>query len=178
MRVVFWDLETTDLKALMGRILCCSFKPLDGEVYTFRGDEKPYKGRSRIDDSRLVVAIREELEKYDLVVGHNSRLFDHPMLNARLAKAGQRPFKPHFIMDTRWYLNSSSMRIGSAKLENAQKFFDLGEAKTPISWEQWQLASMGDKAAMDEVVHHCEQDVKVLEELYHHVLPYVATLHR
>lgn len=178
MRVVFWDLETTDLKALMGRILCCSFKPLGEDVYTFRGDEKPYKGKSRIDDSRLVLAIRDELSKYDLVVGHNSRLFDHPMLNARLAKAGYEPFRPHFIMDTRWYLNSSSMRIGSAKLENAQKFFNLGEEKTPISWEQWQLAGMGDKAAMDEVVVHCEQDVKVLEELYHHVLPYVATLHR
>lgn len=178
MRVVFWDLETTDLKAIMGRILCCSFKPLGEEVYTFRGDEKPYKGKSRIDDSRLVVAIRDELEKYDLVVGHNSRLFDHPMLNARLAKAGHRPFNPHFIADTRWYLNSASMRIGSAKLENAQKFFELGEAKTPISWEQWQLAGMGDRPAMDEVVHHCEQDVKVLEELYHHVLPYIKTLHR
>lgn len=178
MRVVFWDLETTDLKALMGRILCCSFKPLDGDVYTFRGDDKKFKGKSKIDDGKLVTAIRDELEKYDLVVGHNSRLFDHPMLNARLAKAGERPFHPHLIMDTRWYLNSASMRIGSAKLENAQKFFQLGEAKTPISWEDWQRASMFEKDAMDQVVIHCEQDVKVLEELYWHVLPYVATLHR
>lgn len=178
MRIVMWDLETTDLKALMGRILCCSFKPLGGETYTFRGDEKPWKGKSRIDDSRLCVAIRDELEKYDLVVGHNSRLFDHPMLDARLAKAGERPFRKHLILDTRWYLNSASMKIGSAKLENAQKFFDLSEAKTPISWEKWQLASMGDRQAMDEVVDHCEQDVKVLEGVYEKVLPFVATIHR
>lgn len=178
MRVVMWDLETTNLSALMGRILCCSFKPLDGDVYTFRGDEKPWKGRSKVDDSRLAVAIREELEKYDLVVGHNSRLFDHPMLDARLAKAGHRPFRKHFICDTRWYLNSGAMRIGSAKLVNAQKFFGLAEEKTEISWEQWQLASMGDKAAMDEVVHHCEQDVRVLEDVYKRVLPFVATIHR
>lgn len=176
---VVFDIETTDLKGLMGRILCCSF--LDGntgEVTTFRADEKPWKGRSKIDDSRLAVAIRDHLEKYKLVVGHNSKLFDIPFINARLAKAGERPVNVEWHLDTRWYLNSASMRIGSAKLENAQKFFDLGEAKTPISWEQWQLASTFEKPAMDEVVHHCEQDVKVLFELVPHVLPYVKNLHR
>lgn len=178
MKVVFTDIETTDLKGLMGRVLCCSFVTLDGEPYTFRLDEKPYKGKSKIDDSKLAVAIRNEWEKYDMVVVHNGRLFDIPFVNARLAKAGERPFNPHFIMDTRWFLNSSSMRIGSAKLENAQKFFNLGEEKTPIAWEQWQLASSLEKSAMDEVVEHCEQDVLVLRELYPHVLPYVKTLHR
>lgn len=176
---VVFDIETTDLKGLMGRILCVSF--LDGntgEVKTFRADEKPWKGRSKIDDSRLAVAVRDELEKYTLIVGHNSKLFDVPFVNARLAKAGERPIRVQWHLDTRWYLNSASMRVGSAKLENAQKFFELGEAKTPISWEQWQLAATLDKQAMDEVVVHCEQDVKVLAELVPHVLPYVANLHR
>lgn len=176
---VVFDIETTDLKGLMGRILCCSFLDgLTGEVTTFRADEKPWRGRSKIDDGRLAVAIREELEKYTLIVGHNSKLFDIPFINARLAKAGERPVRVQWHLDTRWYLNSASMRVGSAKLENAQKFFELGEAKTPISWEQWQLAATLDKQAMDEVVVHCEQDVKVLAELVPHVLPYVSNLHR
>lgn len=176
---VVFDIETTDLKGLMGRILCCSFLDgITGEVKTFRSDEKPWRGRSKIDDSKLAVAIREELEKYTLIVGHNSKLFDVPFVNARLAKAGERPIRVQWHLDTRWYLNSASMRVGSAKLENAQKFFELGEAKTPISWEQWQLAATLDKQAMDEVVVHCEQDVKVLAELVPHILPYVSNLHR
>jgi len=176
---VVYDIETTDLKGLMGRILCCSF--LDGntgEVTTFRADEKPWKGRSKIDDSKLAVAIRDHLEKYKLIVGHNSKMFDLPFINARLAKAGERPVDVGWHLDTRWFLNGSSMRVGSAKLDNAQKFFELGEAKTPISWEVWQLAATLDKEAMDEVVVHCEQDVKVLAELVPHVLPYVRNLHR
>lgn len=176
---VVYDIETTDLKGLMGRILCASFYDgLTGEVTTFRADEKPWKGKSKIDDSRLAVAIRDHLESYKLIVGHNSKLFDLPFINARLAKAGERPVQVGWHMDTRWYLNSSSMRIGSAKLENAQKFFSLGEEKTPISWETWQLAATFDKAAMDDVVVHCEQDVKVLAQLVPHVLPYVSNLHR
>jgi uncharacterized protein YprB with RNaseH-like and TPR domain len=176
---VVFDIETTDLKGLMGRILCCSF--LDGntgEVTTFRADEKPWRGRTNIDDSKLAVAIRTHLEKYKLICGHNSKLFDIPFINARLAKAGERPVNVEWHMDTRWYLNSASMRIGSAKLENAQRFFELGEAKTAISWEQWQLAATLNKDAMDEVVYHCEQDVKVLRELVPHVLPYIKNLHR
>ena len=176
---VVFDIETTDLKGLMGRMLCVSY--LDGqtgEVTTFRADEQPWKGRTKIDDKKLAVACRNHLEKYKLIVGHNSKLFDVPFVNARLAKHGERPIHVEWHMDTRWYLNSASMRIGSAKLDNAQKFFDLGEAKTPISWEQWQLAATLDKGAMDEVVVHCEQDVKVLAELVPHVLPYVKNLHR
>jgi len=177
-KVIFWDLETTDLKALMGRIICCSFVTLEGDIWTYRGDDDPYRRADLIDDGALCVTIRDTLEDFDLIVAHNGRLFDIPMLNARLAKVGERPLNPHFVMDPRWYLNSSSMRIGSAKLENAQKFFGLTESKTPISWETWQRAGMGDRAAMDEVVRHCEQDVLVLRELYPHVLPYVKTLHR
>jgi uncharacterized protein YprB with RNaseH-like and TPR domain len=177
-KIAFWDLETTDLKALMGRILCCSFVTLEGDPYTFRQDFTPWDGDNLIDDGPLCVAIRDELEKYDLICAHNGRLFDVPMLNARLAKVGERPLRTHFFLDTRWYLNSASMRIGSAKLENAQKYFALGEAKTPISWDDWQRAAALERDAMDQVVKHCEQDVLVLRELYPIVLPYVSTLHR
>jgi uncharacterized protein YprB with RNaseH-like and TPR domain len=182
-KIRFFDLETTDLKGLMGRILCASFTDWDtDEVVTFRLDDKPWKGRSKIDDGKLALAIRDYLEEANMVVAHNGRLFDIPFLNARLAKVGERPLRTQFVMDPRWYLNSGAMRIGSAKLVNAEKFFGLsdktGGGKTEISWGDWALAATGDRTAMDEVVYHCEQDVKVLKELYPHVLPYVSTLHR
>lgn len=182
MKIRFFDLETTDLKGLMGRILCASFIDLDTEeAVTFRLDDKPWKGKSKIDDSKLAVAIRDYLEEANLIVAHNGRMFDIPFLNARLAKAGERPLHTQFVLDPRWYLNSGSMRIGSAKLVNAEKFFELTEStggKTEISWADWALAATGDRTAMDTVVYHCEQDVHVLKALYPHVLPYVKTLHR
>lgn len=176
---VVFDIESTGLSAIMGRILCCSF--LDGEtgeVTTFRVDEKPWKGKSKTDDSRLAVAIRDHLEKYKLIVGHNSKMFDIPMINARLAKAGERPVNVEWHLDTRWFLNSSSMRIGSAKLDNAAKYFRLGEQKTAIDWGDWDLAGTLDSKALDVVVEHCEADVRTLRELVPHVLPYVKNLHR
>ena len=176
MKVVIWDLETTALTAIMGQILTCSFVELDGDQETYRLDVKQYKGRNKLDDARLAVAIRDRLERAHLIVGHNIRLFDIPLLNARLAKAGERPLRTHFVLDTMWA--ARRMRIGSSKLDNLQKFFDLAHAKTPISWETWQRAARGDARAMDEVVEHNIADVLVTRELYWTVLPHVATLHR
>lgn len=176
MRIGIWDLETTGLTAIMGRILTCSFVGLTDDPVVYRTDVKPHKGKNKIDDSPLAVAIRDRLERYDLIVGHNIRLFDIPLLNARLAKACERPLRTHFVLDTMWA--ARQMRIGSSKLDNLQKFFQLAEAKTPIRWETWQLAGQGDRAALDEVVEHNVQDVLVTRDLYWHILPYVATLHR
>jgi DNA polymerase III epsilon subunit-like protein len=176
MRVCIWDLETTGLTAIMGRILTCAFVGLDDAPTVFRLDAKAHKGKNKLDDAKLAVAIRDRLEQADLIVGHNIRLFDIAFLNARLAKAGERPLNTHFVLDTMWAANR--MRIGSRKLDNLQKFFALSEAKTPLSWETWQLAAQGDARAMDEVVEHNIADVLVTRELYPVVLPHVATLHR
>lgn len=164
MKIGIWDLETTGLTGIMGRILTCSFVSLNDEPIVYRTDVKPWTGKSKIDDGRLAVAIRDQLETYHLIVGHNIRLFDIPFLNARLAKAGERPLRTHFVMDTMWA--ARRMRIGSSKLDNLQKYFALEDKKTPLSWETWQLASQGDKDAMEEVIVHNVQDVLVTRELY------------
>lgn len=180
MRLVAFDIETTDLKALMGRILCASFYEIgsDAEPYTFRADTAPWKSKDPIDDSKLCVALRDELEKYNAVITWNGKMFDVPFLNARLARAGERLYKPQFHIDAMYYARGTSLRIGSSRLVNVQKFFDLGESKTEISWEQWQRAAGGNRAAMDEVVVHCEQDVKVLAQAYWRLLPQIANVHR
>lgn len=173
------DTESTDLKAMMGRILCASFVTLDGKPYTFRADMAPWKSKDPIDDSRLCVAIRDELEKFNLIVGWNSKLHDIPLLNARLSKVGERPYHcQNFHLDAMWYAGGSSQKIGSRKLDNVAKFYGLNDQKTEITWDDWQRAGAGDVKAMKTVVHHCEQDVKVLRAAYWKLLPFVMSLHR
>lgn len=187
-RVLAFDTESTDLKAMMGRILCASFAWIDvdgetgnmhvGPSFTFRADHRPWKGRSRTDDSTLCVAIRDQLERAHAILGWNSKLHDVPLLNARLAKAGHRQFNPHLHIDLMWYAGGSSMKIGSRKLDNVAKFFDLPSQKTPISWDAWMDAALLLPDAMNTVVEHCEADVQVLGEAYERLLPYVKNVHR
>lgn len=176
MRVLFFDTESTDLSASWGRILCASFVDLEGDAYTFRGDTKPYKGRNKIDDSKLVVAIRDELESADMIVGWNSILHDQPLLNARLAVAGERPLQlgekyQTWHLDLMYYAGGQSMKIGGRRLDTVAKFFKAPNQKTPLDGELWQLAGVGDKAAMDKVVEHCEFDVLVLRDLWPTLAP-------
>jgi len=101
----------------------------------FRGDQKPYRATDIVDDSKLAIAIRDELEKYDLIIGHNSKLFDRKFLNARLIKAGERSLKPIWHIDTMWVVRTH-FRM-SSKLDNVQKMLGLSDEKTVIDWDVW-----------------------------------------
>lgn len=175
--ILYFDLETTDLKALMGRILCASFADGWGKVTTFRSDKMPRQ--HPLDDRELAIAIRDRLESADVIVGHNSKLFDVPFLNARLLKWDERPMRKDIKhIDTMYFARGQFVRIGSSKLVNVQKFAQVESEKSDIDWDTWQLAGMGDKAALDTVVDHCERDVKVLREVFGKLKVHVANIHR
>lgn len=181
MRIAAIDLETTDLKAMMGLLLCGSFQQIvppeyEGiEAYTIFDADQP-KGNAN-PDKALAIALRDEMEKYDMIVTWNGKMFDIPFLNARLLKHKERPVRVKFHFDAMYQAGYSANRIGSKKLVNVQKFLDCVEAKTDIDWDVWKLAILGDDAALAQVIEHCEQDVKVLAEVYWRLLPYLRNLH-
>lgn len=168
--ICFFDLECTHLKPNVGRILCCSFKTLGGKVYTFEALERRFKDQDVYDDSRLAVAIREELEKFDIVVGHNSKMFDTRFLNSRLIRVSERTKRAQYQIDSMWSWRSKFSAWSG--LDNVQKFAlpDAEVTKSPVEWAQWMRALGWNRElarkAMDEIVDHCERDVIVLEEVY------------
>lgn len=178
-RIAFFDIEATGLTAMMGRMLCASIADNWGNVTTRTIIELP--GESLIDDSRLAEWLRDELEGYDILVGWNSKLYDVPMLNARLMRWGKRPMRSDMLhTDPMWRARpgGGGIRIGSSKLVNVQKFFNVPNAKTEISWDTWQLAGAGDDDAMAEVVEHCEADTLVLRDVFNHLKPLIKNIHR
>lgn len=171
--IVMWDLECTNLSAMIGRILCCSFKPFGKKVYTLRADEIA-PDSDPTDDAGLVHKIRDELESYDIIVGHNSKLFDAKFLGGRLFKAGLRPREKRFHVDSMWTVRAN-LRI-SSKLVNVQEFAGLEDKKTPITWDDWARAGAFYGKGMDQVVSHCEADVRVLEGVYRRIIPFIGEL--
>lgn len=178
MKVLFFDTESTALDGDWGRILCVSFLGLEGDVVTFRKDVKPYSGRNKVDDARLVAATKQELETADMIVGWNSILHDVPLLNTRLRATGGLPLKvgeKHGTMnlDLMYYAGGQSNKLGSRRLDNVARFFGTENQKTKLDGEIWQLAAAGEVAAMDQIVEHCEADVLVLRELWPILAPSV-----
>lgn len=173
MRTVFWDLETTALKASFGQILCGvggeynPINPTEPVLTEFRlADFSTPKGRC--DDKSLAVEIGRYLEQFDLVVGYYSKRFDEPFLNTRLAKHNlpavklQRHKDIYFVMKTHFSLQSNS-------LENVSIFLFGKTLKTKLSWDLWRLAHAGDAEAYEAVVEHCRYDVKELARVWDRV---------
>lgn len=167
--VVMFDIECTHLKANIGRMICCSFKPLGGKPYTFHALERGTMKPDVYDDSVLAERIRVELERYDIIVGWNSRMFDVRYINARLVRADKRIKKAQYHIDGMW---AWATKMAAWKgLDSVQQFvIPGGKKKTPIAWPQWMRVLGWNKAlreeALADIVRHCERDVVVLEEVY------------
>ena len=167
-KIALYDIEATHLDANIGRVLCTVIKPLNGEPTIFDAHERRFKRPDVYDDSALVQAIRNELEAYDIIVGHNSKMFDTKFVNARNLRVGQRTKKPQYQVDTMWSWSSKARAWRG--LAAIQQFLETPTEKSPIAWGQWMRALGWDNnlrvQAMDEIVDHCVHDVLALEEVY------------
>ena len=168
-RIVFFDLECTHLKPNVGRILCASLKPIGEDVHTLHAHERRFMKADVFDDAALALAIRDELEKYDIIVGWNSKMFDVKFLNSRNLHAGQRTKIAQYHVDGMWSWRSKASAWSG--LDPVQKFIAPdGTSKSEVVWPQWMRAIGWDKKmrdqAMADIVNHCERDVFVLEEVY------------
>lgn len=179
MKIATFDIETTNLNANMGRILCASFHDLQtGATFTLRGDKKPYKVKDKLNDARLACAIRDVIKKYNLIVTWNGKLFDAPFLNARLLKAGSEDSNPQMHLDLMYFASGNSSKVGTMRMDGVAKFFKVNHQKTELNYDVWQGANIGDLACMDKVVEHCEADVDVLADLYWKMISRVRNIHR
>jgi len=175
----FFDLETTNLKANFGRILCASVADMFGNVRTFRIDEAPWKRERRRDDIALAVGLRDYLEQFDVLVGWYSKMFDIPYLNTRLLIGNERPLRSDMMhFDPIWKAKKGSMALHSARLDAVAKTFRLEVQKTGLDPEIWNDAADGQREAMDYVVEHCEKDVLVLRQAFHILKPLAKIIHR
>lgn len=177
-RLAFFDIETTGLKAHVGRMLWGSIADSWGNVTSWSIEDFP--GKTPIDDSELVNAYARELEKYDGEwVSWNGKLFDIPFMNARLLKGGKEIVRGDRVhVDLMYYSKGSSARIGTSRLAGVQDFFKTGNSKTPLDFDTWNLAISGDHDAIQNVGEHCEADVLVLRDVYEHLKPLIRNKHR
>ena len=173
-KIAFFDIESTFSN--WRRVLCASVADSFGNVVTYSHDTHP--GKNWQDDSVLVKAYCEYLDTFDVIVGWNSKLFDVPVLNARLLYHGMRPYQPRMHLDLMYKASGSSISIGRKSLENVSKYFGVQNQKTPLDPRTWDDADHGDKAKYAKIMEHCEADVLVLRDVYEKLKPMVHILHR
>ncbi len=173
----YYDIEATHLKGNFGRVLCASVADNFGNVVTIRGDDPQYAGRRLRDDSKLVVALRDLLEGYDVLVGWYSSMYDWPYIDTRLLLQNERPLRRDILhIDPIYKARQGSLALHSSRLDAVAKTFRIEESKTPLDPEIWMDAAEGNREAMDYVVQHNVADVLVTRHIFHILKPLVKSV--
>lgn len=159
------DLETTNLSADFGVILCGVIKGAHGRPKVYRADAYPaWKEGRRSDDGDLLRALVEELSQYDIWIFHNGAKFDLPFLRTRLLKHGLPPLPNAKLIDP-LMLARNKLRMSWNSLEKLANHLGCN-SKTEICPDAWLRASMdGCPKALGYIVKHCVEDVKTLERV-------------
>lgn len=157
-KLATWDIETTQLNADLGSVLCASVKPYGKKAYTF-------KVKAVGNDIKVVRDLKEALEEYHCWLTYYGKGFDVPFVNTRLLKWGYAPIEPRHHIDLFFTLKANT-KMSSKGLGRYASLLGLPEQKMGVSQNIW--SEMGFKLAshMPTMVKRCESDTGVTEQLY------------
>lgn len=171
-RVAFLDIETSNLKANFGIVLCWCILDDEGELWEDWMTKEDVE--SGFEDKRVVQTCIDTMLEYDRVVGHYSTYFDIPFLRTRALIHGlDFPEQGRIYHTDTWKMARKSLCLHSNRQAVVAESLYGKTVKTRISHPDWRKAMMGDATSMAEVVDHCNKDVFDLKKNYNTLLPFV-----
>ena len=129
------------------------------------------KEAKNCDDSRIVMKVWELLNEADIVIAHNGDRFDISRLNSRFLEHGLLPPLPYKSIDT---LKSVRRVFGftSNKLDYLTKKLSIGK-KLKTGYQLWLDCVKGDTSSLRTMVKYNVHDVKILEDFYYKLRPWI-----
>lgn len=172
-RILFYDIETTHLKADFGTMIAFGYKWSDEDeahvlsITDYRGYTKDLT-----DDSKLVAAAAKIMQSADMWVTYYGKGFDNKFINAKLLEHSLPilPNTPHVDL---FFTVKSNLALSRKSLANVAEYLEFENKKTPVAGKIWRRAMVGQKDAINYVVEHCKSDVLLLEEAYLKLRPLV-----
>lgn len=125
----------------------------------------------RQDDRRIVTEMWNLLNEADIVITHNGDKFDIRMLNGRFIKYGLNLPMPYQSIDT-YKAARKRLNLPSLKLNYIAEFLGVGKKMT-TSFDWWVKSMEGSQEHLSLMDIYCQQDVKVLEEVYLQLRPFI-----
>lgn len=185
-KILIFDLETAPMQAYVwGRwkqnialnqtisewfIICWSAKWLfSSEIM---GDVLTSEEALNEDDSRIVKSLWELINEADIVVAHNGNKADIPWMNTRFILNNFTPTKPYFSIDT-CLVARKQFNFSSNRLDALATYFNLSNNKLDTDFTLWRDCLKGNKEALHYMLEYNKMDVKVLEEVYLKLRPWI-----
>lgn len=175
-RILFWDLETSDLNGNWGTVLCAGFK-FKGEkpkIISTLDYPKAFK-KDPTNDYYVIKDFYEVLVSADMWVTWYGGGFDVRMFNTKLAEH-KLPALPPIPHVDGWKIAKFKLKFNSNRLATVSQFLEV-EEKTPVKGKIWKRAIAGHRPSLKYIIEHCYQDVVVLEEVYERIKYFAPEYH-
>jgi len=186
-KILLYDLETSHIIARVfslwqnginpddvirdWSLLCFSAKWLfEDEVMSFKMTEEELK---TWDDRRIVKELWKLMDEATHIIAHNAAKFDNRKSNAKFLKYDLKLPSPYQTIDTLQHAKRK-FALTSNRLSYIAEYLGL-ESKMETSKGLWNKVEDGDFEALKEMDKYCQQDVKVLEEVYLKLRPYMSS---
>lgn len=123
------------------------------------------------DDGRIMETLWHLLNQADIVIAHNGEKFDIPRIKTRFILHGLPPTTFYQQVDT---LKAAKREFNfpSNKLEGLARFFGI-DCKFETNFNLWPSCLKGNEDSLKYMEEYNRQDVKVLEEVYLILRPYI-----
>jgi DNA polymerase elongation subunit (family B) len=188
-KILLFDIETSPMEVFVWQlkqngwispesvikdwsILTWSAKWLfDDTVYNARVNAQDAQNRN---DASIMQELWNLLDEAHIIIAHNGARFDVRRMNARFALNGYNPPLPYRVVDT---LRVARQRFdfSSYKLDYINQLFGL-EQKGHPGYGLWKRSVQGTEdaeEALHEMSTYCDNDVRILEELYVQIRPWI-----
>lgn len=174
MRLISWDLETSNLDADFGTILCAGWKVIgEGKPQVISLSEYPSFKTDPTNDKALLKDFTKILLGADVWVTWFGTYFDIPFLNARLLANHLPVVPPNFPHIDGWKTARNRLKLSNNRLNTVQSFLELEDEKSAVKGPIWRRAKVGHLPSLKYIIHHCKKDVLVLEQAYYRLLPLI-----
>ena len=142
----------------------------DDKMYSDRmsGDEVILE-----DDSRVLKSLCNLIEEADIIVGHNSKKFDVRQINARRLKHSLPPMLPYEHIDT-YLASKKAFDLPSHSLDYIARYLGIEGKMETGGFQLWKRCMDGDDEALKEMERYNIQDVRIQEEVYLRLRPYIS----
>jgi DNA polymerase elongation subunit (family B) len=127
----------------------------------------------RNGEKKMLSKIHSMLEEADAVVHYNGRKFDMPTLNREFVRNNMDPPSHYHQIDLLMTVRKQ-FRFESNKLDYVCQRLGLGGKVKHKGMSLWYGCMEGNEADWNTMARYNKRDVRILEKLYKHLLPWIA----
>lgn len=123
-------------------------------------------------EQKMLSHIHKLLDEADAVVHYNGKRFDIPTLNKEFLLRDMAPPSPYHQIDL-LSVAKKRFRFPSNKLDYVAKSLGLAGKVKHVGHDLWTACMAGDEKAWKTMERYNKQDVKLLEQVYEKMLPWI-----